>query len=169
MVGFETETQHLSPTPSHGDGAPQARFTLGLPNSSPNLPVDLAQLDFILMSERNAVPSSFPGALWIIRGVGCTCPAHLARLLAAGPAFPQGNAGAGPWGWTWGDEIHLQGSCTEQLRGCSTGEKGVLAEGAHPEPQLWAGELAEGTNPCLAGLETAKPTIPLCPISQTAP
>lgn len=94
LLGFETEMPHPSPCPPRGDGAP-----VEVPNSCPNPPVGLARLGFIFINEKNAVPSSFPSALWILRGVGCTCPA---QLLAARPAFPRGNAGAGPWGWTWG-------------------------------------------------------------------
>lgn len=55
-------------------------------------------------------PARFPGALWIGRGVGCPCPARLAQLLPAEPAFPKGNLGSGLWGMDQGQhrsEIHL--------------------------------------------------------------
>lgn len=39
-------SRNLPPTPSHGDGAPQAGFALGIPDSSPNLPGGLPRFYF---------------------------------------------------------------------------------------------------------------------------
>lgn len=121
---------------------------------------------------RGAVsPARFPGALWIARGVGCTCPAPLPWLPAAGPAFPQGSGGGR--GWTSGGSDPSLGSCAQRLRACSAGKKGFWQGGAfpraHPEPQFGNGELPEAANPHLAGLKTAKPYTRLCPISRAAP
>lgn len=115
---------------------------------------------------RGAVsPARFPGALWIVRGVGCTCPARLPRLPWLPGRRALGEAGDGPRG----AHIHLWAPALSGSGHALLGKKGFGKGVRSPEPQFGNGELPEAANPRLAGLKTAKPYTRLCPISRAAP
>lgn len=144
LAGFETEMQHLSPTPSHSDGAPQVGFAREGPTflSHPARGSGTTRF-WPVINERNG---SFPWCpldcqrCWLYLpcppapAPGCRAglPAGKCRSRAVGEAAGMDLAGAAS-----GSDPSL-GSCAERLRGCSAGKKGrwVLQGVRSPERLL---------------------------------
>lgn len=76
-------------------------------------------------------PAHFPVPFGLSEVLAVPVLPALPRLWAAGPAFPQGNAGAGLWGWTRGMRSSPGAPAPSGSEDAPLGKKGrrVLAEG----------------------------------------